>query len=263
MRFLIASLLVLVSSVNAYAQDTMIVTYFGVLKDRVGIGRSFQPDTVLDATFKVDITGGAKVISNVSLVCNGVWRAVSDGNWALGITPLLDSMLLVNQPDGSLVNYSSNSFWFYVAQGNENRFPAGAPCQITVEYAGGTTLSATHVIPSVIPSPPPSNLPPQPPTNLPPVPPPAGEVLTIDLPRPDAIISGVFLLVATSRPGVDIAAIELIFNDKLIGRQAGPGIYTYWDSRALPNGTYTFRARAISPTGIISTSVPVTITVKN
>ena len=80
-------------------------------------------------------------------------------------------------------------------------------------------------------------------------------------------LTGTVTLTATAVDDQDIAGVQLQMNGQNIGPELTESPLTKftlsWDSRGLPNGTYTLTARARDTAGRVTTSAGVTVTISN
>jgi hypothetical protein len=87
---------------------------------------------------------------------------------------------------------------------------------------------------------------------------------TLTGPSSGTTVSGVTTLSANATDAVVVTNVQFLLNGSPIGAPVSAAPYTLtWDSRTVPNGTYTLAVLATNGAGLSTTSAAVTITVNN
>jgi methionine-rich copper-binding protein CopC len=83
-------------------------------------------------------------------------------------------------------------------------------------------------------------------------------------PTSGASVAGVTTLTANASDDVAVYSVQFLLNGSFLGSRLFSAPYTFnWDTRAVPNGTYTLAARAKDSAGNVATSSSITVTVNN
>jgi hypothetical protein len=138
------------------------LSYDGQVRDRVGQGETaLSGDGAMDGTFTVTLGAGSgnRTVTQLNLTRSnqsGIWDTVpGNGFWVLGAASTLDGALL-NAANGT-VNFpltAGSSFKIFASDFQSQLFVAGSSFTLTVNFADGSTAtaSATIVAPNPVPT---------------------------------------------------------------------------------------------------------------
>jgi 6-phosphogluconolactonase (cycloisomerase 2 family) len=138
---------------NPSPPPTLALSFNGKARDRVGSGETaLSNDGVPDGTFTITLPAGSgtRTITGLDLTRGGGGRwntTPGDGLWVLGAAASLDAPLS-NNPNGT-VNFSvagGGSFVLFASDNNNSLFNSGASFTLTVNFADGTSGSATTTV---------------------------------------------------------------------------------------------------------------------
>jgi photosystem II stability/assembly factor-like uncharacterized protein len=92
----------------------------------------------------------------------------------------------------------------------------------------------------------------------------APPTVEVTSPSDGATASGTLRVAATASDDVGVAGVQFLLDGTALGAEDTTAPYEgSWDTRPVPDGTYTLTARARDAAGFSATSVPVTVTVAN
>lgn len=131
------------------------LSFNGKTRDRVGQGETAlnpdgSPDGVFTATLLAD--GGTRNVTGLDLTRSGGGRwntTFGDGLWALGAAGSLDALLFNNFD--STVNFfvaGGGSFYLFASDNNNSLFNPGDSFTLTINFADGTTATASATVPA-------------------------------------------------------------------------------------------------------------------
>jgi uncharacterized protein (TIGR03118 family) len=87
--------------------------------------------------------------------------------------------------------------------------------------------------------------------------------VSLEIPGPHAIASGIITVLATVTDNVGVVSVEFFAGATSIGIARSPPFFIDWNSITVANGSVTLAARAKDAAGNVTTSAPVIITVSN
>jgi uncharacterized repeat protein (TIGR01451 family) len=141
------------TNLNPQVPAAITLTFDGKLRDRVGhADNAINGDGQLDGTFTVQLQAGTTTRQVVSLDLNrgdgNEWDTISNANWVLGTSRLLDGVLLNNA--AGLVNFTiadGENFKLF-ASDNGNLFVGGKTFTVLVRFSDGAQATANVTIPN-------------------------------------------------------------------------------------------------------------------
>jgi Big-like domain-containing protein len=248
---LIALALLSVSPVSAQAPNAA-VSFLGHTRDLVSSGFVLSANGAADITFEIRLSAMTSIAGVKVQGPRGTWNTdPAAGNWAAGVTASPTTALL-NSPTG--VNLSTQAFYVYVDEGGDtDRFPVGGTVTVTLSLVGGGTVTASASVPD--------------PTAIPPLGDVTAPSVSITFPKDGVTYAGTKTIGIFARADDDIGIASLQFY--LNGIPAGgpwlfaTGASFTWETRAVPNGTYTWEVEAKDEAGNVTRSAPVRFTVQN
>jgi hypothetical protein len=87
--------------------------------------------------------------------------------------------------------------------------------------------------------------------------------VSLTAPAPGAIVSGAVTLTATASDNVGVTRVEFYVDGALLGSSTTAPYAYSWNSSALADGSHTLTAKAYDAVNLVTTSVGVTVTVRN